>query len=64
MNRRDWTNRCARQLRKRYPSMSWPVARMHAGGMAEDQAENNGASGIAWQSPEDAADEADDLDLI
>lgn len=59
MTRQEWTNRAARQLRLRKPDLAWRHALMEAGGMAEEQAELHGASGLAWQSPEDAADEFD-----
>lgn len=59
MTRQEWTNRCARQLRLRKPDLAWRHALMEARGLANDQAELHGASGLAWQSPEDAADECD-----
>lgn len=56
MTRDEWVKRCARQLRRRDSSLQWRFALMWAGGIAKDQADLYGESGIAWESPEDAAD--------
>ncbi|MFT0138752.1 hypothetical protein ACEK07_21255 [Alcanivoracaceae bacterium MT1] len=59
MTRQEWTNRCAQQLWKRDSSRSWQSVLRRAGTLADVQSDLNGASGLAWQSPEDAADEHD-----
>lgn len=61
MTRQEWTNRFARRLRKLDPAVSWQWAMRYAASAADDQAELHGSSGLAWQSPEDAADEHDAL---
>ena len=59
MARQEWKNRYARRLRKLNPAITWQWAKMEAATAADDQAERYGFSGLAWQSPEDAADEHD-----
>jgi hypothetical protein len=56
MTRTEWINRCA----SRYIEASGidaERARDFANTCADQQADLNGASGLAWDSPEDAADE-------
>lgn len=57
MTKDEWITRCARRLVAQSGcTPRW--ARMEAGNLAAAQAELNWASGLAWQSPEDAADNA------
>jgi hypothetical protein len=52
----EWVNRCARRIQKLIGE-KWPQALQSAGNIASLQADENGASGLAWQSPEEAADD-------
>jgi len=60
MTRREWTTRYARRVRELDPRVSWQWALRYARDAADEQAEINGASGLAWQSPEDAAEDAEE----
>lgn len=55
MKRQEWTNRCAKRLQKN-AGLSWQQALREASTLADRESDTHGASGIAWQSPEDAAD--------
>ena len=60
MTRREWTTRFARRCRKLDPAVTWQWAMRYAATAADEQTDLYGASGLAWQSPEDAADEEDE----
>lgn len=56
MTRRDWVVRCARRFQKA-AAMTWSESLHCASVCADQQAEHNGASGDAWDEPEETADE-------
>lgn len=61
MTRTEWIARCKAQYIRRGETEHW--AEMFAATRADEQAELHGASAIAWERPEDAADQdlAEDL---
>ncbi len=56
MDRATWLQRCSERFIKT-GGMQPLIAAQAAEGCAETQAEVNGASCVAWDGPEDAADE-------
>ncbi len=57
IERDEWLKRCAARI-MRNENISIELATQFADAMADDQEEINGSSGIAWELPENAADEA------
>lgn len=55
MTRKEWVNRCANRLMK-LRGCTWNEAQNLAAACAREQADTNGESGVARQSPEEAAD--------
>lgn len=56
MTLREWVNTCAKRINATV--RDWPESLQMAALCADHQAEENGASGIAWEKPEDCADRA------
>lgn len=54
--RSQWITRCAQQLEK-LARFTVPTAHDLASTLADEQAEQNGASGLAWEAPEDVANQ-------
>jgi hypothetical protein len=55
MTKTEWIARCKAQYIRRGEDPRW--AEMFAATKADDQADLHGASTIAWERPEDVADE-------
>lgn len=55
MNRTDWVNRCAKRLLS-ITGDRWSHALRDAASLADEQTVRHGASAIAWEGPEDAAE--------
>lgn len=58
----EWRRRCIAHLRQHGGEdlREYKVARRSAASIEEDQADRFGESGLAWQAPEDAAQENTD----
>jgi hypothetical protein len=56
MTRREWVNTCAKRINGTV--RDWPQSLSMAGQCAEKQSWENGASGLAWEKPEDLAERA------
>lgn len=54
--RATWITRCTQHLEK-LARFTVPTAHDLASSLADEQAEQNGASGLAWEEPEDVANQ-------
>lgn len=56
LTRSTWIAHCAQQLEK-LARFTVPTAHDLASTLADEQAKHNGASGLAWEAPEDVANQ-------